>query len=115
MKSKVFKVTVAGISEDNFQNEYVIDGVRAPRLELPLGYEYIFDLDVEGYPFYITTDAIGGSKKLKGVILNDNNTNVTKAIESGKLHFTPTSEHKDMKLYYQCDSTRLMGGRIIIK
>jgi len=107
----IFKVTTTGISEEYPQNEYSIDGVRVPRLELKIGIEYTFILDVSGFPFYFTTDAIGGSNKLKGIMLDFND----KAYESGEIKITPTIKHKDFNIYYQCNNNRLMGGRIVLK
>ena len=105
--SCTFKITNTGLSEGQPQDEYVVDGVKAPRLELNVGMTYVFKNDAEGCPLYITNDAIGGSNKLKDKL--DLQTD-----EDGNIIFTPTEEHKHMKLYYQCDRYRLMGNRLII-
>ena len=107
MMSCTFKITNTGISEDQAQNEYVVDGVKCPRLELNIGVTYIFKNDNDGCPLYITRDAIGGSNKLKDKL-------ELQSDKSGNIIFIPTAEHKNMKLYYQCDRYRLMGNRIII-
>jgi hypothetical protein len=109
MDAIVFKVSVTPV-EDNKQREYVIDGVRAPKLYLKVGKLYHFALQTDDYPFYITTDAIGGTRKLKNICEDVNQC----ANESGIVKFLPTVDHVKQKIYYQSDTNRLMGNRIMI-
>ena len=91
--------------------EYTIDGARSPRLILYVGMVYIFEIQTPAHPFYITTDAIGGTRKLEGALsIPDNN-----GTESGEFEFKPTSNMIGESLYYQCNIHKLMGYKITIK
>lgn len=105
------------ISNDNYE----IYG--APIITLTVGERYRFEINTPNHPFYITTDAQGagvGRKpplSLVGAIeiqkeTGDSLGNV--GIEKGVLVWTPTSDHAQMPLYYQCNYHAVMGNEIKI-
>lgn len=92
-------------------DEYTVDGVRSPRLILEVGKVYIFNIHTPNHPFYITTHAIGGTKKLEGAVISPDNV----GIENGELEFMTTLEMVGKKLYYQCDIHKSMGYKIEVR
>jgi hypothetical protein len=113
--SIVINVTTTGLSSNSYQNEYVLDGVKCPRLVLPVKsnsgqqMQYIFKIDAPGCPMYITTNAIGGGNDMAGQI------DEIAAVEVGDLTVVAKDAYKNMRIYYQCDRYRLMGNRIIFE
>ena len=113
IKIIMLNVTTTGLSANSYQNEYVVDGVKCPRLTLPImtnngqAIQYVFKIDAPGCPMYLTTDALGGANNLAGQLDN------LPAVENGDLIVVPKEAYKTMKIYYQCDRYRLMGNRII--
>ncbi len=104
-----FKVRIVP-KETESGNEYTIDGMRSPRLILYIGEIYIFEIHTPNHPFYITTHAIGGTRKMEGALnIADNGTEV------GELEFMPQDSLIGKKLYYQCDNHKIMGYKVVVK
>ena len=85
-------------------NEYLVNGVKSPRIYMKVGVTYQFDVNTKGHPFYITTDAMGGTNFQRG--------GITEPTEKGSFEFTPTSDMIEMKLYYQSDYYQMMGYKL---
>ena len=79
-----------------------------PKLNLVSENLYRFVIDTPGHPFYITTSSIGGNNDLVGSLGFPNNI----GIEKGSLDWTPTKTN--VRVYYQCNYHKNMGGEIII-
>lgn len=95
-----------------------------PYVTLNVGTTYRFVIDTPKHPFYITTDSEGGGvlrkplQSLVGVIeivpeTTGEEGNV--GIEKGILTWTPSIEHAQMKLFYQCNFYPSMGNSIWVK
>jgi len=93
----------------------------APVVTLTVGQRYKFIIDTPGHPFYITTDDEGAgvtrkpTLSLVGAIqilqeTKDSLGNV--GIQKGVLTWTPSKEHAQMTLYYQCNFHKKMGNEI---
>jgi hypothetical protein len=91
----------------------------APVVTVIVGRTYRFEIDAKNYPFYITTDPVGGGAlknlSLVGAIeipieAPESKGNV--GIEKGLLVWTPKKEHTQMELYYQCNYHKYMGNKI---
>lgn len=96
----------------------------APFITMDSGTTYHFVIDCPGHPFYITTDSQGGGvmrnpiqSLVEAIEIVPENTeekgNV--GIEKGVLTWTPSREHSQMKLFYQCNYYPSMGNQIIVK
>ena len=83
---------------------YVINGIECPLLILHSGQRYVFHLEADGFPFFLTHDALGGTNRSIG--------EVTIPQENGTLEFTPTPDLVGKRLYYQADSNTNMGNKI---
>ena len=83
-----------------------------PKLNLVSGNLYRFEIDTPGHPFYITTSGVGGGNlsgnNLIGALRFPNNS----GIEKGSLTWTPVKTN--VRVYYQCNYHKNMGGEIII-
>ena len=79
-----------------------------PKLNLVSGNSYRFEIDTPGHPFYITTNSVGGGNNLIGALGFPNNI----GIEKGSLAWTPVKTN--VRVYYQCNYHKNMGGEIII-
>ena len=107
--SLVIQVGVtAKVSGDPFFNvgypdEYTLDGLHAPTLNLTLGVSYVFVIDVPSiHPFYIGTSSVGdGAGFLAGGVTN------------GNLSFTPSSA-TPASLFYQCQNHPNLGNAITV-
>jgi hypothetical protein len=91
----------------------------APVVTVIVGRTYRFEIDAKNYPFYVTTDPVGGGAlknlSLVGAIeipieAPESKGNV--GIEKGILVWTPKKEHTQMELYYQCNYHKYMGNKI---
>lgn len=108
-----FKVTVVKREAGSIGSEYTVNGVRSPRLKLVVGKTYKFEIDAKGHPFYITTNAIGGTRRMDGA-LTEVHKDSDNGIEVGVVTFTPNNNHVGKPLYYQCNYHRLMGYKLLI-
>ena len=106
------------ISKDNLE----IYG--RPFVTLISGKTYKFIINCPGYPFYITTDSQGGGAVKNPPLSFIGAIDITPestgekgniGIEKGELTWTPSSDHTQMKLFYQCNYYRNMGNEIIVK
>lgn len=91
-----------------------------PELILYVGQQYKLNINAKGYPFYITTNPIGGCKEINYEgsieIRPENSSSLGNVgIEIGSLIWTPKGSHSQMELYYQCNYYPNMGNKIIVK
>ena len=100
---QIFKIEVSDPDQGTF---YLVNGVESPRIYLRVGIKYTFDVDAKGHPFYLTTDARGGTSHQRGSVMN------TTPLEVGQLEFTPDQDQVGMHLYYQCDLHPGMGYKL---
>lgn len=90
-----------------------------PIITLNVGQRYKFIIDTPGHPFYITTDPNGGGMSKKASMIGSIEIQIETAeslgnvgIEKGVLVWTPTSDHAQMQLFYQCNYHKSMGNKI---
>lgn len=88
---------------------YVVNGVQSPRIYLKVGETCRFIIDSKDYPFYVTSDPLGGTGFQRGAEMT------TSPIEVGELDFTAKPEHVGKQLFYQCDTKTNMGYKIHVK
>lgn len=95
-----------------------------PFCTLLVGTTYRFVIETPGHPFYITTDELGGGairdpplSYLGSIEITPENTDEKGniGITNGILTWTPSSEHTQMKLYYQSNFHYGVGNQIIVK
>lgn len=85
---------------------FYINNLEQPRLLLSRNKKYQFNVNTRGYPFYFTTDSIGG----KG-----NYNNITNIIPSD--YFKTTflmDDNLSGQFYYQCALYPEMGGKVLL-
>jgi len=85
---------------------YWLNGKESPRLVLTRGKKYAFNVVSHGYPFYFTTDNIGG---------NGNKNNISQLLPSDYFSntFTMTDDIPNT-FYYQCSTHPNIGGQVVI-
>jgi hypothetical protein len=95
-----------------------------PHVTLDVGITYLFVVNTPGYPFYITTDAQGGGvlrqpiQSMSGsieIIPECTGEKGNVGMEKGSLRWTPSREHSQMKLFYQCNYYPFMGNSISVR
>lgn len=95
-----------------------------PFVTLSCGTTYRFVIDTPGYPFYITTDPVGGGIFRQPVLSYVGSIEITPensdekgnvGLEKGVLTWTPESAHSQMTLYYQSNFHHHAGNQIIVK
>ena len=91
-----FKVEI-----DENQEVYLVDGVRVPRIVLKQGDKAIFDVNVPGYPFCISTEALRCSN--------------AEGVEVGEVIFHVDDAEEGKQYYYTCSKVENMGHKIVIQ
>lgn len=94
-----------------------------PICTLTAGVTYNLVIDCPGNPFYITTDVQGGGvlrtpiQSMAGaieIVAENTAEKGNVGIEKGTLTWTPSRDHSQMKLWYQCNYYTNMGNQIVV-
>ncbi len=98
-------VRVENSAKKNGKPVFYINGYETPRLILTCGKKYQFNINTIGFPFFFTTDPVGGCNK-------DNVTNIPPSEYDNR---TYTITHDFPKIfYYQSSLYPGMGGQVIV-
>lgn len=99
-------VQVSTSKKDTSKLVYWLNGYESPRLVLKRNKKYQINVNSKGFPFYLTTDSIGG-KDLLGKITDVPPTDYF-------VHTYYINNELPNNFYYQCSLYPDMGGEVVI-
>jgi len=117
------KGVIYGITKDKIVTPQT-EILNRPFITLDVGKTYRFVVNTPKYPFYITTSPVGAGVYCDPPIsyigsidfeLESADEKGNCGIEEGQLTWTPSPEHAQMKLFYQCNIEAYMGNDIVVR